>query len=519
MSPGTGSTSETTDQNGLYNKVKLFAARNSMLAGARGVVVAVSGGPDSVALLDMLARLATEGGNDPPIKLHVAHLDHRLRGKQSADDAEFVRALAERSGFTVTIASADVRAKARSERRSIEEVAREIRYRFLLATARQEGCDRIATGHTMTDQAETFLMRLARGAALRGLSAMSPVLPAHSFGEVEAGEAVPAAAYAASRPLLIRPLLVVTREEVEAYCRDRGLEYRLDVTNEQLDYTRNRVRKLVLPALAEINPRVVESLARTVELVRADNEALESIASSMLDRARVEPGPGQAGLAYSARALVEQPLAIRRRMIVEALRRLAEIEEGAAFGQITSKHVAAVNDLLESARSGKRVELPTGVEVWREPDRVVFKRAARPDYELALSRSQPRTVAGGLEIVLERGRPGAGLEAALEEARSRRKLSGRDWTMAVLDDGLLPEDLAVRPRRTGERASVLGQRRTKKLKNLMIDHKIPSSRRANWPVVATPDGLYIWSPGLPPAKEFAARDETRGLAILRAKDV
>jgi tRNA(Ile)-lysidine synthase len=124
-----------------------------------------------------------------------------------------------------------------------------------------------------------------------------------------------------------------------------------------------------------------------------------------------------------------------------------------------------------------------------------------------------------LRITLTRGRPGETLAASLAEARRERERAGRDWMVAVLDAAALPHRLIVRPRIAGERAAVLGGRRTKKLKNLMIDHKIPSSLRAVWPVVATPDGRYVWSPGLPPDVEFAAHDETSGLAILRASGI
>jgi len=509
----------------VLDKVRRFAARNQLLGPSRGVVVAVSGGPDSVALLDMLVRLAREQERAepgaPPLSLHVAHLDHRLRGQESADDAEFVRALAEKSGLAVTVASEDVRAEARRRRRGIEDVARELRYRFLLATAQRAGCDRIATGHTMTDQAETFLMRLARGASLRGLSSMRPVIAAHSFAEGEVDEGLPAAESESSRTLLIRPLLAVTREEIEAYLRDKGLEYRVDASNEELHYTRNRIRSRVLPALAEINPQVVETLARTAEIVRSDEDALDEIVSSALKRARLESGPGLKQSAYSARALAGQPLAIRRRMIVEAIRELraSRAEARRSSDQITSMHIAAVVALLDTAESGKRVELPGGVEVWREFDRIVFKQGGERPYDLELSRNRPALKAGGLEITLTRGGKAGGIKDALEEARRERVSAGRDWMMVALDDRLLPEKLAVRPRISGERVRIVGRNRTKKLKNLMIDHKIPSSRRDIWPVVATPDGLYVWSPGLPPAQEFAARDETQGLAILRASAI
>ena len=499
-----------------------------MLKDARGVVVAVSGGPDSVALLDMLARLRETASALLNLKLHIAHLDHKLRGRESAEDAEFARQLAARLGFSISIEAIDVRAEAERSRKGIEEVAREIRYDFLLRVARETGCERIATGHTMSDQAETFLMRLARGAGLRGLAAMRPVGPAHEFAgrvPVKDAEVYPEQSAVVSsprppapdpRPLLIRPLLSITREEVEDYCRERRLEFRIDATNLSADYTRSRVRCDVLPALRSINPRVVESIARAAEVIRADEDALDHLAAKFLDEARLNQGRELA--AYRVAALLDQPVGLRRRMIIGAIKR-ARARKGE---EITSTHIAAVERLLANRMSGKRIELPCGLAVWREFDRLVFIRltdTGRAAESGELSVASPQVEAGGFSLTLERGQPARMLKTVIEQAEREKQASGQDWLVAALDDEAMPDRLVVRPRRPQERALVAGQRKIKKLKNLMIDHRIPSSRRRSWPVVTTPDDRYIWSPGLPPAIEFAATDETRHLAILRASTI
>lgn len=508
------------------------------------MVVAVSGGPDSIALLDMLLRL-----KPPP--LHIAHLDHRLRGPESASDADFVRDLAARLNLPATVASVDVRREAQARGRGIEETAREVRYAFLLKTALAAGSDRIATGHTMNDQAETFLMRLARGAGLRGLAGMRPVAPAHLFEphffephfvepDVFDLDAPPDPS---AHPSIIRPLLCLSREEVEAYCRARDLAFRIDPSNSAPDYTRNRVRREVLPALRSINPRVVERISRAAELISGDQDALERIAATLLDGARLgEKELKATGLdgalgVYRASSLREQPSALRRRMIVEALGRArAKLSPGASAREITSVHVEAVEGLLERGMSGRRVTLPQGLEAWRDFDALVLKDSLKGSPRNSLesrkrealrssaqaceiSCASPSAEAGGLRLTLVCDQPREGLEASLAEARRERERAGRDWMVAVLDAGATPPRLVVRPRLKGERARVLGHRKTKKLKNLMIDHKIPSSLRAAWPIVATPDGRYVWSPGLPPATEFAAHDETSGLAILRASGI
>jgi len=145
----------------------------------------------------------------------------------------------------------------------------------------------------------------------------------------------------------------------------------------------------------------------------------------------------------------------------------------------------------------------------------VSELAAR-GYAFALSAAHSRVEAGGLLLTIERGQPASRLPSLLDQAQGTKKKRGRDWLMAVLDDDALPATLIVRPRQRGARVRVSGHRKTIKLKKLMIDHTIPASRRAAWPVVMTTDDRYVWSPGLPPAVDFAARDETRTLAIVRA---
>ncbi len=503
-----------------------------MLNETRAVVVAVSGGADSVALLDILVRLRSV---ENPFRLHVAHLNHMLRGDEATADAEFVRALAESLNLSVTIESADVRQAAGASGRSIEERAREMRYNFLLETACEAQADTIATGHTMNDQAETFLMRLARGAGLRGLASMRPVTKAHAFVKDEGGgmrdekdlhslDCPLDLRFVISNPFhpssliphpsLIRPLLAVTREEVEEYCRERGLEFRDDASNASPYYTRNRVRHEVVAALKQINPRVVEHISSAAEIIASEQEALDALAHSLLDKAR-QPRKG-ASSAYRVAAFVEQSPALRRRMIIEAIR----LERGSTGrGEIESKHVTAVEGLLDERMSGASLHLPGGLEAWREFEMLVFRHRAGSDEaggERAFDAACSRIEAGGIEIAIDRGRAGHLLQKSVTEARREAARSGRNWAIAVLDDRLLPETLVVRTRRKGESARVCGQRKIKKLKNLMIDHKIPSSRRAVWPIIATPDGRYIWSPGMPPAVEFAACDETQALAILRA---
>ena len=490
------------------------------------MVVAVSGGPDSIALLDILLRLTRKTVR---VRLCVAHLDHLLRGCESAEDADLVRALAEKHELPATIGSANVAEAAESSGRSIEDAAREIRYKFLMEVAVENDCDRIAVGHTMTDQAETLLMRLVRGAGTRGLASMRAVsaVPTGRRGDGATGQEAELTQSPCSRvsvsPLLIRPLLCITREEVEEYVRDRGLDCRTDRTNETSHYTRNRVRNEIFPALKSINPRVVEAIARAADNLVGDQDALQHHAVSVLDEARIDSRADQVSAGYSTAVLIKQSAGMRRRVIIEALKRLRSsiVETAKITDETASIHVADVEQLLERDASGKRVTLPNGIEVWREFDALIFKFSTETydlRYRVEINSESPRVEAGGFVFAIERAVPGELLNE-IAEAQREARLRGLDWMTVAVNEIALPDRLFITPRLPGGRALVAGQTRTKKLKNLMIDHRIPASRRATWPIVTTPSGSYVWSPGLPPALQFTARDDVNTLAVIRATAV
>jgi tRNA(Ile)-lysidine synthase len=289
------------------------------------------------------------------------------------------------------------------------------------------------------------------------------------------------------------------------------------------------MRADVLPALKAINPRIVESISRTAEHIAGDQEVLEDLASSLLLEARFElkDGPDAGGgtiASYSVSEFLKQKPGLRRRMIIEAIRlaRAAAVdcEVRDANRELTSVHVEAIDEILRRKESGKHIVLPGSLEVWLDYDTLVVKRSKTTEgYLAAISAEYPAVEAGGFAFRLERGLPAELLGSVIEGVRQERTITGRDWMSVGLDDSVLPDHLVIRPRLRGERVRVWGQRRTIKLKKLMIDHRIPSSRRATWPVVTTPDGSYIWSPGLPPSVEFAAHDKTQSLAIVRASAI
>ncbi|HZI17480.1 MAG TPA: tRNA lysidine(34) synthetase TilS [Pyrinomonadaceae bacterium] len=343
----------------------------------RPAVVAVSGGVDSTALLLALDELTRSGCL--ALRLLVAHLDHGLRGEAGAVDARWVHELAGTLGYECLIGEARVGERARAERDNLEQAARRARYEFLARAARLAGAEVVLTAHTLDDQAETILLRLLRGSGAEGLGGM------RVERELEKGGGI----------MLRRPLLAWARRAAAVdYCRGRGVVPRFDALNEDERFARVRVRRRLMPLLAEFNPRAAEALSRAASLLREDADLLGALAAELLEEARVEtepstvrttanPGAGGpsaraggdsavdepegGGLAASSSgpALRVEPLAaahvaLRRR----ALRLWLEGARG-DLRRIEAAHLLAVERLVFGARGGRVVELPGGLRVER----------------------------------------------------------------------------------------------------------------------------------------------------------
>lgn len=300
------------------------------------LLVAVSGGADSMALLDALVRW-WRGHNVPTVAemICVAHFNHLLRGEESDADEEFVRETAQRLGLTAIIERDDVAAHAKAERQNLEAAARTLRYAFFERAAQRFAARYVATAHTFDDQVETILLRLLRGSSAAGL------------------RGIHYATSLASGATLIRPLLAVSRDEVLAHCAHSGLAFRTDSSNESRDFTRNRVRHELLPLLKSFNPRVGEALVRAAALAAEDDEYLSARAAELVD----VHGKGRS---LELRAFAKLHPALRRRVLREWLR--------AARGhlrRIEAAHLLAVDALAVRGEGGGRVELPGGAQVRR----------------------------------------------------------------------------------------------------------------------------------------------------------
>jgi tRNA(Ile)-lysidine synthase len=325
---------------------KLVAEWRHLKLGAGGevVVVAVSGGADSVALLLALDELVR--AKKIKATILVAHLNHKLRGAASGADARWVRSLAKELGCRSVVRSLDIAKRTRKSKDNLEQAARRARYDFLAQVARANKARLVLTAHTMNDQAETILLNLIRGSGGVGLRGVEPVRPIKARSGI----------------LLARPLLAwAGRADTQAYCRSRSVEIRDDQMNDDPTFARVRVRKEVLPLLEQFNPKFVEAVVRSAEILRADNEALDSAARSLLELASREEGRKARSKRLRVDILSLAPRALRRR----ALRLWLEEHRG-DLRRIEHAHLAAIEKLLASTKSGRLIELPGGANAFRK---------------------------------------------------------------------------------------------------------------------------------------------------------
>jgi tRNA(Ile)-lysidine synthase len=317
----------------LAPQVRDTIRRHGMLDGGETVVVAVSGGADSTALLRSLVGLRGELG----VHLRVAHFNHHLRDDAAAD-AAFVGEMARDLGLPYHEGGASARVEAARARRSVEDAARRLRYEFLVSVASAATRGVVATGHTLDDQAETVLMRVLRGAGPWGLSGIRPVRT-HSGVRV------------------IRPLIETPHASVEAALRTEGLTWHEDPTNRDETLLRNRVRHVLLPTLQGYNPDVRGALARLAAVIRDEQEALDQTAAPRVDAVLVCNG---AGVRVALAPFAALPAALQRRALREAVRRLRGNLEGVAFVHLEgTRHVAL------AGRLGAVAELPGGLRAVR----------------------------------------------------------------------------------------------------------------------------------------------------------
>jgi tRNA(Ile)-lysidine synthase len=428
------------------------------------IVVGVSGGSDSMALLHGLAELAR--GEGAGWRLHVAHLNHRLRGAEADRDAEFVLRSAEALGLASTIASVDVAGPGEGRSGGWEESARRRRYEFFERVCLQQEAAVVAIGHHADDNAETILHHIIRGTGFRGLRGMLP------RRELREGSPVH----------LVRPLLGFRREELAEFLERRGIACRVDSTNADLHHTRNRIRHQVMPLLSEaVNPQAVEALLRLGAQARLMETFLLESAERLLAAhvARRDEGV----LALSTRGLEAQPRILQLEML-----RLAIVGFGLGERSLGFSHLSRLADMLHGRAGDSHAQLPGGLRVSREKEHLVFSLPGKSD-ELPPLPEVPVSVPGTTELpptawsVEARVEPATGGEPGRLCALPRHE----EW----LDYERVAPPLTLRGPEAGDRFRPLGSPGGKKLSDFFIDHKIPPRSRSQTPILCDRRGV-LW---------------------------
>ncbi|MFC2034820.1 tRNA lysidine(34) synthetase TilS [Chloroflexota bacterium] len=471
-------------QEPMEQRVLRFIRENHLESGQHWLLVAVSGGPDSVCLLHILDKLQ-HGLN---MKLHVAHLNHLLRGAESEADAQYVSDLAHQLGIPATIERRDVRVYRAQQRTSLEEAAREVRYAFLAEVAKSTGADRVAVGHTTDDHVETILMNLIRGAGTRGLRGLQP----SSRWQASGGSVT-----------VIRPLLPVSRLETTGYCHKHQLMPRVDTSNLSLSLLRNRIRHQLLPLLQSYNPQVAEALLRTARIAGDTLTFLDGEGARLWDNiAQRQEG----AITLNKKKFLKLPSAMKRYLLMGAIERLL-----GSLKDIEMRHVEEMMAAL-SKPAGKRFSLPRGLVFIIEYNKYVLSLdlvalsplpTLRNEFILKIPGETLfpgwRVEATIMSSLLVQGKPevasvSPGTATPLPSSRGEGMGVMNDKFTAQLDFNEVGAKVVVRYRQPGDRFQPLGMSGSKKLGEFMIDKKIPRAWRQRIPVVCSSKQI-LWVVG------------------------
>lgn len=438
-----------------------------MLSPKDVVVVGVSGGPDSIALLHILYSLKEEYD----LTLFVVHLNHMLRGEEAEEEACFVAELAKKWGLSCRVLKKDIRKISKEKGLSIEEAGHKVRHEIFRQVGQEIGAQKLALGHHADDRAETVLIHLIQGSGLQGLAAMPP-----------------------TADWIIRPLAKVFKTEIINYCRDHNLNFYLDQSNEEPVYLRNKVRLNLLPYLKkEFNPQIVEALLRLEDIVVPENQYLDIESDQALEDILIKREKG--GLILNKDKLIQKHLAIQRRVIRKAYNLLRPENQGLSF-----IHVEQILDLIGSNQGSKQLNLPQGIIL-----KVVYNRLELIDSRLKPEKEKkffsfswdiPGIVEWGENKILK----GTFLKSKPDITK--------EFLEVVLDGDKITTPLVVRSRKPGDRLRPLGMKGTKKVKDVFIDKKIPKEIRDLIPIVCSGEDI-IWLPGITINEDFKANSETK----------
>jgi len=463
----------------VFRQVAATVRQKKLLRPDDRVLVAVSGGPDSVCLVMVLYEMQQRGVL-PGLDLHVAHVNYGLRGAESEKDEAYVRDLGKTLNLPAHVERVHLVPR---PGQTVQSQARDSRYAFFARMRRECGLTAVATGHTADDQAETVLLWLLRGSGTRGLAGIP----------VQRGDGI------------IRPLLGVTRAQVLDYLASRGIVYRTDASNATRVYRRNQIRHEIMPLLRTFNPRIVEGLARAAEILAAEAALLDDLELERWKTVVKDIAPGRVVL--QGERLAQEPLGLQRRLI----RRALSMVRGSAAG-LTFRHVGDILARVVGAGRGGKLDLPGGIVVERDGALVTVGRSGvqeRAGAGANWATGAPLSVPGAVQL----GEEGPRLLALEGCEPVKGRADGR--SVLVVDADRLGGPLTVRNWRPGDWFCPSGlQGHRKKLQDFFVDQKVPRTRRAEVPLAVTPAGI-VWVVGYRGDERFLAGQATTRVVTLK----
>jgi tRNA(Ile)-lysidine synthase len=418
----------------MIKKVNQTIEKYGLLEKGERVVVALSGGPDSTALLAALAQIAQK----LDLSLVVAHFNHGLRGVESDEDEKFCRVLSDKMGLSFVFGKMDQ--KKRKKGISPEDFYRRQRYDFLNQTAEDYQAQKIALGHNLQDQAETVLLNILRGSGLEGLKGFLPMRDGK----------------------FIRPLMEMSRREIISFLNEAGIPYRQDSSNENKKYLRNQIRSELIPYLKEkFNPKIEENLAQMAEILRLEDEFIRQHVDEVLKSSFIQKQQNRILLKIAY--ISKLPSAIRLRLFKTILESLNPAKNGFSF-----IHIKSLDNLAQKCETGKRIDLPLGIEVRREYEDLIIEAkkadSKRIEYEYIMN-------IPGAVYFKERN------ITIRSELMTKENVDFSGKNAVYLDLDKIQQPLIIRNRKNGDWFQPLGMQGQQKIKSLFIDHKIPRLKR------------------------------------------
>ncbi|MEA2087767.1 MAG: tRNA lysidine(34) synthetase TilS [Candidatus Caldatribacteriota bacterium] len=473
----------------LEEKVLQTIKKFDMLSFNDRVLIGISGGPDSVTLLNILLSFKKRYN----LSFFIAHLDHMLRGKESDEDVSFVKNLAQELGLPCEVKSCNLTKIARKEHLTIEEAAREYRYKFYLETAKKFKANKIALGHNADDQVETVLMRFLRGSGLEGLMGIPPV-----------------------RGKIIRPLIECSREEIEGYCKENKIGYRVDSSNKEVVYFRNKIRLELLPLLAkDYNKNIKDITLRLRNIVSEVSAYLNQETELLFKEVARRENPET--VIIDLRKFTSLPPALKRRIIRKAI----EVVKGNLYS-ISFRHNNEILKLTEYQLGEKEIYLPDNLIAKKIYNKIIIykKRISKdqteekpPLWEYNISipgKTEIQSLGIKIEIIIL---DSVDIKSSLYFTRKKSKVEFLEF----IDYNKVNPPLKLRNRRSGDKFYPLKMKGLKKVKDFFIDNKIPKSHRDLIPILVDNEDQIIWIMGMRLDDRVKINSNTKKVLCIKTK--